>query len=175
MSRSPSPRRAWIEIPSSYAAAAAAQASPSPRRAWIEMSDRMRRQQNPERRPPHGGRHCHYMCSLICFFCFFVKNERIFQTIVHFPKLCVFPLQLPVSGCEVLLSVFYIKILGLCRFSLHDIAARFLAHPASFRSDFHTFFSVWDAYVYPILEIRNNLWYTIKRRESAGVFQIRFR
>ncbi len=38
MTRSPSPRRAWIEIIRPYILTPRELVSPSPRRAWIEMS-----------------------------------------------------------------------------------------------------------------------------------------
>ena len=53
--RSPSPRRAWIEI-EFFVRFLLATASPSPRRAWIEMASCRMSTSTRRSRPPHGGR-----------------------------------------------------------------------------------------------------------------------
>ena len=54
--RSPSPRRAWIEMYIVAGKRAPNLASPSPRRAWIEIFDAPLCEPGGACRPPHGGR-----------------------------------------------------------------------------------------------------------------------
>ena len=54
--KSPSPRRAWIEIFFFLACRRIRNTSPSPRRAWIEMVGDVDGINRGVRRPPHGGR-----------------------------------------------------------------------------------------------------------------------
>ena len=53
---SPSPRRAWIEISPTIPSTASPISSPSPRRAWIEITSLSLNPTPTPRRPPHGGR-----------------------------------------------------------------------------------------------------------------------
>ena len=56
LARSPSPRRAWIEIFCRANCANICPMSPSPRRAWIEIVAVPSSTRSVLGRPPHGGR-----------------------------------------------------------------------------------------------------------------------
>ena len=65
--KSPSPRRAWIEICPLSRIAAKFSTSPSPRRAWIEIFFLLFLPVWKNRRPPHGGRGLKYCRELYIF------------------------------------------------------------------------------------------------------------